>query len=182
MKAFERKLVNHLLTGQATSVGERIKNIAMVFVLNVLWVILLTYFLKWLHSGGEIIFVPAEQIAEGFRLVPIYVPPVKWEIFFACILAPLWEELAFRYAPYKIAQNLDLRLGNTNSEILLPVIAISTIMFGWGHGEGPISILVQGVAGIGLTYTYIKNGFNYWSSVGLHCMWNSMCVFIDQVV
>lgn len=88
---------------------------------------------------------------------------------FACILAPLWEEAAFRYAPITIAKKF-------GKDYLLPVIVISSIIFGWLHGHGVYSLIFQGVMGLVLSWVYIKNNYSYWSSVALHSAWNTLCI------
>lgn len=101
-------------------------------------------------------------------------PVVEWHTFqlmslrafvFGVVLAPLWEELAFRYVPVTVAQKI-------NKELVLPVIVLSSILFGWGHGMGPISLLIQGVGGFILSCLYIKNNNSYWSCVLVHALWN----------
>jgi len=95
--------------------------------------------------------------------------------FFAIIFAPLWEELAWRWFPITLARQLKKHLG---IELLWPIVVLSSIHFGWGHGFGPISLLMQGIGGMALSYVYIKNGFSYWSSVTMHALWNLTVVFI----
>lgn len=97
------------------------------------------------------------------------------EFFFGVIFAPLWEELAWRYAPITLAQQLKK---HCNLDLLWPIVIISSIHFGWGHGYGPISLLMQGIGGFALSYVYIKNGFSYWSSVAMHALWNLTVIFI----
>lgn len=95
--------------------------------------------------------------------------------FFTVILAPLWEELAWRHAPILIARQFKKHL---NLDVLWPIVIISSIHFGWGHGHGPISLLMQGVGGFALSYVYIKNGYSYWSSVAAHALWNLTVAFL----
>lgn len=85
--------------------------------------------------------------------------------FYAIIFAPLWEELAFRYAPITIAKNL-------GKENLWPTIVGMSCFFGWIHYSNPESILLQGVIGLILSVLYIKNGYSYWSSVIVHALYN----------
>ena len=92
------------------------------------------------------------------------------EFFFAVILAPLWEELAFRHAPALIAKAL-------GEKLLMPIIIISSIIFGWEHGHGPESLLLQGVMGFIFFSVYVKNNYSYWSSVTLHSLWNGVIFF-----
>jgi membrane protease YdiL (CAAX protease family) len=95
--------------------------------------------------------------------------------FFSVIFAPLWEELAFRHAPYLIAKKLNESL---KVNFTWPIMILSSVIFGWGHGLGPISLLIQGVAGLALSYAYLKNNYSYWSSVIVHALWNFSIDFV----
>lgn len=83
---------------------------------------------------------------------------------FSDLWAPLWEEWIFRKSA--------IAIGLLNDKILWPVIFISSCLFGWGHGHGPYSILMQGGMGVILAIVYLKNGCSYWSAVAVHIMWN----------
>lgn len=87
----------------------------------------------------------------------------------ACVVAPLWEELAFRHLPLTMAKKLKLDP--------MHVLMMSSIIFGWGHG-GPTGIMLQGVGGFILGYVYLKNGYSYWSSVFMHFLWNYIVIFV----
>lgn len=93
---------------------------------------------------------------------------------FACIVAPLWEELAFRHLPAKISTII-------NPKLLWPVLILSCIIFGFGHGYGVKSLMYQGVLGLGFTWVYVINKNNYWLAVLTHCIWNLICFKIAQV-
>jgi membrane protease YdiL (CAAX protease family) len=81
------------------------------------------------------------------------------------VFTALWEEMAFRVAPIKIATII-------NPKLIWPVIFISSIIFGYGHG-GLHGLMFQGVMGLGFSYVYMKT--NYISAVVLHAMWNTFC-------
>lgn len=95
--------------------------------------------------------------------------------FFVCILAPLWEEAAFRHAPLQMAKELKIKL---NIDVIIPFAIISSCIFGWGHGSSPTGIMIQGVAGLILSYVYVKSGYKYWSTVVLHFLWNFSLYYI----
>lgn len=94
---------------------------------------------------------------------------------FACVLAPLWEEAAFRHAPLQIAKSFKEKLG---MDLIIPIVIISSVIFGLGHGNGSISLMVQGVGGVLLSLAYIWGGFNYWTSVAAHFMWNFSLIYL----
>jgi CAAX amino terminal protease family. len=92
-------------------------------------------------------------------------------IFYGCILAPLWEEMAFRVLPVMVARQF-------SDKLIIPVLGISAFLFGWGHGQGPNSLLIQGVGGILLSVVYVKTNYSYWSVVGMHALWNFWLYFL----
>lgn len=91
-------------------------------------------------------------------------------LFFSCIVAPVWEELAFRHIPARIATII-------NPQLLWPVLGLSCIIFGFGHGHGVMSLLYQGVLGLGFTWVYVVNKNSYWTAVAAHSLWN-LVVFV----
>ena len=90
--------------------------------------------------------------------------------FFSIILAPLWEELIFRYVPIKLTAKIHK---NTGHDYSLYAILISSTLFAVGHGNGQYSILLQGILGVGLCYLFILNKMNYWYNVLAHALWNA---------
>lgn len=97
--------------------------------------------------------------------VPVY-------LFLGCLIAPLWEELVFRYAAIEIGKKFDL---------VLPVVCISSIIFGWGHGYGGQSVFIQGVYGFILSWSYLNaKRLPYLVTVAAHMMWNLMFVFLPR--
>ena len=124
------------------------------FSVIVLWLILVSYILQHLQNSlGE------------WNRVGNFVSVV--------IFAPLWEELVYRHAALQIAKKLNKSL---KKNFIPSVIIISSAAFGWGHGEGQVSLLLQGMYGVVLCYVYIENGFSYWSSVTVHALLNlSVC-------
>ena len=136
-------------TPSATTLLDKIKNICTGYTAMIIWVFFISLLLNFLWTPLQFFYIPE---------------PIQYTIFFTCIFAPLWEELAFRVIPIKLALNL-------NPESLPAVVALSSIIFGFGHG-GVENILIQGVMGVILSWVYIKNNYSYWSSVSLHALWN----------
>jgi membrane protease YdiL (CAAX protease family) len=85
----------------------------------------------------------------------------------ACVIAPIWEEVAFRYLPMKF-------FGKEN---LIPAVIGSSIFFGYIHGGVP-NIFLQGVAGLILATVYIKSNYSLWVNVTLHALWNFFLMVI----
>lgn len=129
---------------------DKIKTIALSYLIILLWLFGVHIFLSRMDLRDDI---------DYHKYVPFY------DFFFACIFAPLWEELVYRYAAISILKKL-------GQEFIVPGVIISSAIFGWGHHYGPISLLIQGVGGLIFSYTYIKNNYSYWSSVLLHFLWN----------
>ncbi len=144
-----------ILGSPSTSIFDRSRNIALGFVIILFWVVGMQAFLS-LFIEGYPTFVPRTPDFTFARF------------FFSCIRAPLWEELAFRVAPLTIAKTL-------NPKSIVPVVILSSIVFGLGHGYGTISLLFQGVMGLIFAWIYLKNGYNYLSAVSIHFLWNFFC-------
>jgi membrane protease YdiL (CAAX protease family) len=89
----------------------------------------------------------------------------------ACVIAPLWEEMAFRYVPLQLAK------GFGEEKFSLPMIVCSSVFFGIIHG-GPGNIFVQGIAGLCLSAVYIKSNYSLWTNMTLHGLWNTFVMFI----
>lgn len=111
----------------------------------------------------------------------------KFMLFFvACILAPLWEEVAFRVVPILWAEIHSLKQkdivlpGNSvaggKSGFLFWTCCLSSIIFGLGHGS-IINLLFQGVSGLTFSWLYHKNNDSYWSVFAAHSLWNFMIIF-----
>lgn len=122
------------------------------FLFNMIWLFIIVTFLQYINT-------------EGYQ---------NWKIpafFYACIMAPLWEELAFRVIPISIARKF-------GDQFIIPVILLSSLLFGWGHGNGTNSLLIQGVGGLILSAVYIKTNYNYWCVVVMHSAWNIWVLFL----
>ena len=146
-----------LLGRPSLSVIDKLKNVSFTFFILAAWMFFITTIL-------------------GFMGMPMYSGPSEQvtflDVFMACICAPTWEELCFRWAPIEIARGL-------GDQMVLPVILISSVVFGLGHGNGIFSLLVQGVMGFTFSMLYIKNNYSIWTTMLLHSMWNSF-VFMIQ--
>lgn len=89
-----------------------------------------------------------------------------YEWFFLLIVAPVWEELLYRYFPLHIAK----KLGN---EYIVPTIIASSILFGWGHEGGTHEgVLLQGVLGVIFSIAYIKSGYKIYVPILIHFLYN----------
>ncbi len=104
-------------------------------------------------------------------------------IFFACILAPIWEEFVFRaHFFWEKLRDRDEqeefnpeRVKKIGKKPIWKFAVFSSIIFGIVHG-GPINILIQGVGGLFLSYAFLKNGRSYWSAVALHAAYNGSLI------
>jgi membrane protease YdiL (CAAX protease family) len=134
---------------------DKLKNITLGLVAALLYVMFANQVLGWAGLYGH-----------PWRITPTV--PELGHLFWACILAPVWEELAFRYAPLELSKKFE--------GTLLPVVAISSILFGYQHG-GVGGIMIQGVLGAIFCWVYVKNGYSLLSSMTLHSLWNLFCAF-----
>jgi membrane protease YdiL (CAAX protease family) len=160
-KMFEFGRHEHSLFGN-------IKNVFTAFVANLLWTMFLVVFL---HIGLGMKIDDIHLLISAQLTVSPAQPTIQAVIFFACIFAPLWEELAFRFVPLKIARFVQPQGNLKDSEIVLPVMIGTSIIFGLAHGS-VVNILMQGVSGMSLAWVMIKSGYKY--SVLTHAMWNFM--------
>lgn len=120
----------------------KLKNIGIAFVFLFIWILLVIFGMN--------------KLSEHYKLsVFIY----------GVIIAPIWEELAFRKGPIDFARKL-------NPDLVIPIVIMSSFLFGWAHGNEIGSILKQGVMGFVFSWVYIKNKYSYWSSVFIHALWN----------
>lgn len=132
---------------------------------------LLTFFIAFISCLGmavlfdfsiKLMGYPYPEYADEVVETPLH------NIFYTLIFAPLWEELAYRYGPIEVAKKL-------GKETLLPIIAMSSCIFGWGHYNNPESVFLQGSIGFILSVVYIRNGLLW--SMALHSLYNIMMSF-----
>lgn len=151
-------VVKGILHHPETDFYGRIKNIALGFIVMVIWLHIIIPFFN---------FVEPPEPPDPFFIVPketfIHI------LVFGVISAALWEEVVFRWFPLYLTKKL-------SNDYKIPVILATSAIFGYIHG-GPWHVWVQGVSGLVLACVYIKNGYHYWSAVILHGIWNYMCFF-----
>lgn len=140
--------MNFFLKNPAKTFKQKAGNILIAFIIYLAWVILVDKGLGFIDSFGQTL---------SFSDIP--------QFFYVCIIAPLWEELYYRYVPIAISRAF-------NHKILMPILIFSAVNFGLGHGDNVYHLFIQGVMGMVLSWVYIKNGYSYWSSVTLHFLWN----------
>jgi membrane protease YdiL (CAAX protease family) len=141
------------------SIGPKLANVAIAFTVMIAWVFGIDFIMSSITPNSY-------EEANG----------IVWTFFTAVVVAPLWEELAFRVIPIRVATQLDLKLG---TKLLWPIIGLSSIMFGLGHDSfWPFHLLFQGAMGVVFSYLYIKNNYSYWPNVLLHAMWNFFVIFM----
>lgn len=99
-------------------------------------------------------------------------------IFYSCICAPLFEELVFRHIPLQTAKLIYDPNSAKGLKLTMLTVLMSSFIFGWGHGRGWDSVILQGMLGLGFCYVYLKNGYSYWSAVLLHALYNLTWLFV----
>ena len=138
---------------------KKLSIIALVTMTTILWIFgvmkVLPYLINFTFFGAQ------------YTALGVFV--------FSCLLAPLWEEAAFRHAPLQIAKTFKGRL---QMDFTVPIIIISSVIFGLGHGHGVISLIVQGVGGVFLSLAYLWGNYSYWTSVMCHFMWNFSLLYL----
>lgn len=112
-----------------------------------------------------------------------------WQSLFAgCVLAPPWEEYASRIFWFarirreRLKEKLTLQSEQLSVIGVLPYIGtmfITSIIFGLAHG-GALNILLQGVGGFFLAYTYLRNGHCAWSAILQHSLYNFTLIMLSN--
>lgn len=135
-----------------------LKFIALGLILTVLWSVISGYTLDYLG--------PARSIFEENS--------IQYDAFIACIWAPIWEEMMYRWAPIQIVKRLK------KEEIMWPVIIISSATFGWGHEECQEGVFIQGIFGIISSYIYLKTN-RIWNCIVIHSLYNGIILFFPYL-
>ncbi len=138
---------------------KRLSIVALVTLTTLLWIAAVVKVLPFL--------IQASMFGMTYTPLGMFV--------FVCLIAPLWEEAAFRHAPLQIARSFKEKM---RMDITVPIVILSSIIFGLGHGQGVISLLIQGVGGVLLSLAYIWGNYNYWTSVMCHFMWNFSLLYL----
>lgn len=161
-----------------------------VLAIDLLYVVLMIQFLQWLFSYEIFAKYTFWSWANGQDVInqlhtsiTMSIMSLAVSIVFACILAPLWETVAFHwYFPRKKLRNRDedeiLKpevIAQLGRKPIYPLILFLNIIFGLAHG-GPINLLVQGVGGLFLSYVYLRNGRSFWSTAILHALYNGVVI------
>lgn len=139
-----------LHTPEETLFG-KIKNILFGAFLYIIW----GYIIIWAYKTFIPEFLPKPPANPAPQKSPIFI------FLSACVLAPLVEELMYRY-PLVLLKNQNL------PKLTLVAVVISSVLFGYAHWGGPWTVPVQGVAGIIFAWVFLKNGYSYVSSVLCH--------------
>lgn len=90
------------------------------------------------------------------------------------VFAPFLEELVFRALPCALATDAT---GKLRPRIGVPIILVGSFFaFGYVHGQGYLSMMIQGVLGLFLMRLFLRNGPKLWvsylSCVVAHAMYN----------
>ena len=99
----------------------------------------------------------------------LYQVPLKVRLLVGCVLAPLFEELFFRYIPLTFLKKAKL------TDYNLLVLGFSSLIFGYAHG-GLLNIPIQGALGFLWGYAFLKTDYNYWAIVIMHSLWNLLLI------
>lgn len=166
------------------SVVVTILAIDLLYVFGMIWLLNKIYgaedlsqsFYRWWGKGSGINVSTALYNSIHYNL--------RGALFSACVLAPFWEEFAFRtYWLWKIMrqrtveamtfpENLKQKVGKLS---FCPFVIFSSLIFGVAHG-GALNILIQGVGGAFLAYVFLRTGRSYLAAVALHASYNATVI------
>lgn len=116
------------------------------------------------------IIVPWYSIVYPYGQFYIQPKSILNEVWVALIMAPIFEEIFFR----KIWIDAIRKYA---SDLLLPGIIMSSLIFAWWHDYGYWGILVQGVLGLVSSWLYLKNDNSLISCIIFHAGYNYMCIY-----
>jgi len=155
--------------------------------LDILWVMGIIALLTFIFSPSTINkysfwgWINGSVVADSLSIA---INKSIWlSLFFAVVLAPLWEEFAFRYYWLKKKLRKIDKEAIQNPELAtkigrIPIwetVVFTSIIFGIAHG-GPINLLIQGVGGLVLAYVYLRNGRCFLSAVMHHALYNFVVI------
>lgn len=155
MKLIE--IEKRFLQGSETSLFGKFKNILFGAVFYLFW-------------SSIVLFLYKKFIPE-FNLITLqfFHPSQIYTFISSCILAPVVEEIIFRFFPLELAKILKVE------GLTIIFIILSSVIFGLIHTGGKFAVPVQGIAGLLFCYVYIKNGYSLISSILMHFIINFYC-------
>lgn len=128
--------------------------ILLGFSIILIWATLMNLFLPWLMLQ----------------------PSIVSQLFFSCLMAPFLEEILFRVYPFQLLHSIPFKSEATKLKMTFLTAIFSSLVFGFIHGAGWISVLKQGVMGTVFSAVYLKTNKSYLSVVILHSLWNLYCI------
>ncbi len=174
--------------------GGKVGKWLIVFGVDIIWITAATLFLLFVGGFGkaQLNVLIAHPIGQNTLYANLLTgtlgqpPSIGMVFFLACVLAPLWEEVAFRVFPIFLARKLTPNepiewcassgADRGRLSFLFWACCFSSIIFGLMHGS-VINILFQGMGGFLFSWLYLKNNCSYWSAVAAHGLWNFMVIF-----
>ncbi|MFH1193373.1 MAG: CPBP family intramembrane glutamic endopeptidase [bacterium] len=195
-KRFRRDIINF----EEKDISFRVK-LSLVFcmlAIDITYTFFIIMFLKRLY--GQVAFqkkvFSVWQLVTDIMKKPNFYDAVKisakksvWQSLFAgCLLAPIWEEYAFRIYWFtktgrkRLKEKLTLHPAHLDIIGILPYIGtmlFTSIIFGLVHG-GALNIVLQGVGGFFLAYTYLRNGHSAWSAILQHSLFNFTLILLSN--
>jgi membrane protease YdiL (CAAX protease family) len=157
------------LNSPSTTFFAKFRTIILGYIVLAVWMVANSHFMTWLYP-------PPPPDPNMIGIPPDYVPPFRYDFFFAVLWAPFWEEFTFRHAAGLIVK----KIGNG---FLMPIMIISSVIFASGHSDSlQLNVMRQGVMGMIFFYVYVKNGYSVWSSMLLHAAWNATVMFAPDAI
>ena len=154
--AFMEKLREFFSLEEDKGVLQKFRNTFFVFGIYTVWAYLIYHLIDLVR--------PAQ-----IQLFPFIQQPLPAEIFLkTCLLAPIWEELFFRFVPIKLCKKFKL-----DKSIVWTIVIGTSIYFGNGH-PSMVGVFAQGMLGFLLSWLYIKNN-SLILNILCHFLWNFFC-------
>lgn len=143
--------------------------------------------MKLLDNKWNVIFVCLSALLAWVTCIDLFLNWLRLSdlyllkaLFFSCICAPIFEELIFRHIPLQTAKLIYDPSTAKGLKLTMLTVMMSSFIFGWGHGHGWNSVLIQGVCGVVFSYIYLKNNYSYWSAVLAHSIYNLIWTLVES--
>ena len=160
-------VVIHWLEQRPTG-SEYWKIIFLAFAFDIAWSIVI------ISIYGAVVGLPEMDSSRQVLLEMAF-----WKIIPLLILVSFVEEILFRYVPLTVALLIYSRNAAAKSLVLVVVIVLSLI-FGYMHGDSPLFLLLQGMGGLIYSTVFLKvSGMNFRHTAhafrtvwAMHAVWN----------
>ena len=152
--------------------GEKATNVLAAYAFSVLWLALFYVILSKIgftqktEKMNILLVLLGEQIQKVAPSRSVY-------FVYACLLAPVIEELLCREWPHR--RTIAMPWISDKQAVLTSNVFATSVIFGLLHGS-VLNVFLQGVGGLALSWVYLRNGKSYLSAVFTHALYNATVI------